>query len=347
MRLSTLMVVLLLLAVALAQDSYTVKSGDTMFSIAQRYGLSAAELAEYNGIPDPTKIGVGQVLKIPQRQGVATGSDVLSRVPLPGPFKYAELPQTVVQGKAFVVRVALEGDSKNLEANFLKARYVNFVPSGTGPSVYETVMGVPALQTPGVFTLTLKSGTDTTSVRLVVKAGAFGRQLLTLDAKTEALLRPEWVASERARLIKTCITHNEIKQWNSAFRLPIGTAPRITTFFGTRRSYNGGPYRSYHEGIDYGAPQGTPVYAPAAGTVGLAEPLRVRGNSVVLLHGMGVCSGYWHLSKILVQPGKVVEAGELIGLVGTTGLSTGPHLHYEIRVSGVPVDPAPWYRNVP
>jgi murein DD-endopeptidase MepM/ murein hydrolase activator NlpD len=340
-----LMALVQALAQVLAQNTHTVQKGDTLFSIAQRHGLSAAELAQYNNIEDPNKIAVGQVLELPQRQGVSP--EVLSRVPLPGPFKYAELPQNVVQGKAFVVRVALQGESKNLEANFLKARYVNFVPSGTGPNVYETVMGVPALQPPGIFTLTLKSGTDSTTVRLVVKAGAFGRQLLTLDAKTEALLKPEWVAAERARLIKTCITHNDIKQWSAAFKLPIGSTPRITTFFGTRRSYNGGPYRSYHEGIDYGAPQGTPVYAPAVGVVGLAEPLKVRGNAVVLLHGMGVCSGYWHLSKILVEPGKVVDAGELIGLVGTTGLSTGPHLHYEIRVSGVPVDPAPWYQRVP
>ena len=346
MRLPAVVVVVLLcLLQALAQSTHTVQKGDTLFSIAQRHGLSAAELAEYNNIADPTKIRVGRVLKIPERQGVATGSDVLSRVPLPGPFKYAELPQTVMQGKAFVVRVALEGESSNLEARFLQTRYVNFVPAGA--NVYETVMGVPALQSPGVFTMSFKSGAETTEVRLVVKAGAFGKQLLTLDAKTEALLKPEWVRAEREQLIKTCITNNEIKQWGNAFRLPIGATPRITTFFGTRRSYNGGPYRSYHEGIDYGAPQGTPVYAPAAGTVGLAEPLKVRGNAVVLLHGMGVCSGYWHLSKILVEPGKVVEAGELIGLVGTTGLSTGPHLHYEIRVSGVPVDPAPWYRQVP
>jgi murein DD-endopeptidase MepM/ murein hydrolase activator NlpD len=81
--------------------------------------------------------------------------------------------------------------------------------------------------------------------------------------------------------------------------------------------------------------------------VGLAEALFVRGNAVVLQHGLGVCSGYWHLSRIAVRPGQQVKGGELIGYVGSTGLSTGPHLHFEVRVHGVPTDPAAWLVRAP
>ena len=99
---------------------------------------------------------------------------------------------------------------------------------------------------------------------------------------------------------------------------------------------------SYHTGHDYGADAGTPVLAPITGTVALAEPLQVRGNVVILDHGLGVYSGFWHLSQIDVAAGQTVGEGEVVGLVGNTGLSTGPHLHWEMRVLGVPVDPVQW-----
>jgi murein DD-endopeptidase MepM/ murein hydrolase activator NlpD len=76
----------------------------------------------------------------------------------------------------------------------------------------------------------------------------------------------------------------------------------------------------------------------------LAEPLDVRGNAVILDHGLGVFTGFWHLSRIDVTVGQMVGRGEVVGLVGNTGLSTGPHLHWEMRVLGVPVDPFQWTR---
>ena len=84
------------------------------------------------------------------------------------------------------------------------------------------------------------------------------------------------------------------------------------------------------------------VLAPITGTVVLAEPLQVRGQVVILDHGLGVFTGFWHLSRIDVAEGQLVGRGEVIGLVGNTGLSTGPHLHWEMRVLGVPVDPLQW-----
>ena len=74
----------------------------------------------------------------------------------------------------------------------------------------------------------------------------------------------------------------------------------------------------------------------------LAEPLTVRGNAVIIDHGLGVHSGYYHLSEISVQEGQQVKKGDVVGKVGDTGLATGPHLHWEIRVNGINVDPAQW-----
>jgi murein DD-endopeptidase MepM/ murein hydrolase activator NlpD len=77
----------------------------------------------------------------------------------------------------------------------------------------------------------------------------------------------------------------------------------------------------------------------------LAEPLTVRGNAVIVDHGLGVHTGYWHLSRIDVAAGQVVKVGDAIGQVGTTGLSTGSHLHWELRIGDVPVDPMEWTRR--
>jgi murein DD-endopeptidase MepM/ murein hydrolase activator NlpD len=74
----------------------------------------------------------------------------------------------------------------------------------------------------------------------------------------------------------------------------------------------------------------------------LAEKLNVRGNAVLIDHGLGVFSGYWHQSKLVVQVGQTVKRGDLIGYVGDTGLVTGAHLHWEMRVGGIAVDPMQW-----
>ena len=118
--------------------------------------------------------------------------------------------------------------------------------------------------------------------------------------------------------------------------------------FGARRSYNGGPARSHHSGVDLDGDGGEPIRPSADGIVVLAEQLQVRGNTIIIDHGWGVYSLYAHLSKIQVQPGERVARGDTIGLLGSTGLATGPHLHWEIRVNGTPVDPIAWCeRQVP
>jgi murein DD-endopeptidase MepM/ murein hydrolase activator NlpD len=132
-------------------------------------------------------------------------------------------------------------------------------------------------------------------------------------------------------------------RWEGPFRYPVeAESLRITSDFGTRRSYNGSEGASFHGGTDFGGGTGTPIYAPAAGKVVLAEPLTVRGNAVLIDHGLGLYSGYWHQSQIVAHEGQEVQAGDLIGYVGDTGLVTGPHLHWEMRLNGIAVEPLQW-----
>lgn len=124
--------------------------------------------------------------------------------------------------------------------------------------------------------------------------------------------------------------------------LPLGSPlekPPAAGRFGAKRILNGQP-RSPHAGADYSANQGTPVLAAADGEVKLAEEHFFSGNAIYLDHGDGLLTMYFHLHEIFVKPGQAVTRGAVIGTVGSTGRSTGPHLHFAVRWRGARVDPA-------
>ncbi|MBD5233249.1 MAG: M23 family metallopeptidase [Bacteroidales bacterium] len=112
--------------------------------------------------------------------------------------------------------------------------------------------------------------------------------------------------------------------------------------YGARRDPIYGTMK-FHEGMDFSAPVGTPVYATADGTVTLSKWHSGYGNMVEINHGYNYTTRYAHLSKLIAQPGQTVHRGDLIGLVGNTGKSTGPHLHYEVRYRGAPQNPVNYY----
>jgi murein DD-endopeptidase MepM/ murein hydrolase activator NlpD len=134
------------------------------------------------------------------------------------------------------------------------------------------------------------------------------------------------------------------KYWNNGFLIPVDPvfANCYSSRFGNRRSYNGGEYKYFHTGLDFCGQVGDPIYAAAPGRVVFTGPLTVRGNATMIDHGEGVYSAYMHQSEILVNEGDYVEAGQLIGRVGNTGRVEGPHLHFEVLVGDVQVDPIAW-----
>ena len=120
------------------------------------------------------------------------------------------------------------------------------------------------------------------------------------------------------------------------------TSTRYTSYFGDRRTYtytNGKSSTSIHHGNDYGVPTGTPINSCAAGRVVMAEDRISTGYSIVIEHLPGLYSLYYHLSELLVKEGDMIKQGELIGKSGATGLATGPHLHWEMRLNGASVRP--------
>lgn len=179
---------------------------------------------------------------------------------------------------------------------------------------------------------------------MTVTPTAFPVDQIELPPSLDNLLDPGVVAQELAQLRVTYGAAVGPPLWHGLFTQPI--QGEITTQFGQARSYNGGPVSGHHSGVDIAATLGTPVPVAAPGYVVFAGPLAERGNFIAVAHGLGVYTGYAHLSAIKANVGDNLNTGYIIGLVGTTGLSTGPHLHWECAVGGIHVDALRWTRAV-
>lgn len=172
------------------------------------------------------------------------------------------------------------------------------------------------------------------------------RDKVDISAQLAPLLAPAVRTAEDAKLAPTYANVTPQKLWDGPFRMPV--QGEIVTQLGEVRSYNGGPYEGHHTGVDIAVPLGRPVLAPARARVALIDNVPLRGNVVILDHGLGVLTTYGHLSEVDVQVGQEVQAGQPFAKVGTTGLSEGPHLHWELWVGGTYVDPLEWTkRSVP
>ncbi|HET7839607.1 MAG TPA: M23 family metallopeptidase [Rectinemataceae bacterium] len=189
--------------------------------------------------------------------------------------------------------------------------------------------------------------------RLSIAARAFPLESIPLDAKNaELLTAPDPRKEAEAKAFNAIFATVDPEAGfldGSAFSLPVDSKRR-TAGFGDKRRYlypSGGSDSSVHQGIDFAAPQGSPVLASARGKVVFAAERIVTGNTVVIEHLPGLYSIYMHFSKIEAAEGQMVERGQRIGLSGSTGLSTGPHLHWELRARGLAVDPEFWLARPP
>jgi murein DD-endopeptidase MepM/ murein hydrolase activator NlpD len=167
---------------------------------------------------------------------------------------------------------------------------------------------------------------------------------LQLSAQTLSVITPEGRDLEAATLAAAWGQAAPEALWSEPFIMPI--EGRHTSGFADARRYVAGGPVSYHNGLDLAAPLGTPVQATNDGRVLVAGMYPIKGGWVLVDHGFGVTSLYFHLSKIDVEVGQRVQRGALIGEVGSTGLSTGPHLHWEMRVGERPSNPLVWVDKV-
>jgi murein DD-endopeptidase MepM/ murein hydrolase activator NlpD len=209
--------------------------------------------------------------------------------------------------------------------------------------VYACLIPISAQQKPGpmLLTVTLEDAQGTTFTRqalLDIIPKDFAIQHLTIE-KSKATLSPEDLkrhTREREQILNMFKQSLQERQWSNAFSAPI--QGRISTPFGVKRFINKEP-RNPHSGVDIAAPKGTPIQATAAGRVTLTGEHFFAGKSVYLDHGNEIFSMYFHMDAISVREGQRVAAGDIIGNVGSTGRATGPHLHWGMRMHGIPVDP--------
>ncbi len=232
------------------------------------------------------------------------------------------------------VTVTLAGQPLRVFRSGLRATAFGGVPLGSETSTLPLVVRV-----------TDEFGRVTALARtLAVTADPRPVEVLDLSPELLSSSTPENVALEERTLDAAYAKGLPTLQWRKPFLLPV--EGESTSSYGDPRQYGVGGNVSYHRGADLAAPEGTRVRATNAGVVRVAGFYPIKGGLVVLDHGGGVFSLYFHQSKILVKAGQRVRRGEVVGEVGTTGLSTGPHLHWEMRVAEEPTNPLEWVGKV-
>jgi murein DD-endopeptidase MepM/ murein hydrolase activator NlpD len=262
--------------------------------------------------------------------------------PTPPPLLLDLRPATAGIGETFAVSVhAPEAGSATV--TFLDNSY----PLGrASQGAWFGVIGVPIWASLGQWELTVvlrdEFGTLLEQRSELVEVAWVERPVdyLTLTAEQGAILTAEAGAREREIRAEQFFTFDRGRRWTGPFRVPVQGI--TTTEFGQGRSINGGPITGQHSGTDIANAEGTPVYAAAPGRVAWTGEMPIRGNSVLIDHGDGVITGYHHLLEILVELDDEVTSQTMIAAMGSTGLSTGPHLHWELTIYGVNVDPVTW-----
>ncbi|MDA3948538.1 MAG: M23 family metallopeptidase [Spirochaeta sp.] len=260
----------------------------------------------------------------------------------------ALVPVTIRVTRARTMQAVLElSDGRSIESHGWR---VAGTGSGGGGELWQILFGVPTTGALGDAELRvairLRNGEDARLIRrsVTVTPRAFRAETIPLNGTMTSLrAEPDPRKVSQSQLLWELLNTTDLSAQfhRGRFRLPLSSY-RYTSLFGDRRTFSysdGNTAGSIHNGLDMAATTGTPIGAPGRGRVQMATNRIVTGGTVVIEHLPAVYSMYYHLDSISVEVGDVVESGDIIGTVGSTGLSTGPHLHWEVRVSGVAVDP--------
>jgi murein DD-endopeptidase MepM/ murein hydrolase activator NlpD len=245
------------------------------------------------------------------------------------------IPSAPKQGDVILIRIKSSDDRTTPEGSFM-GRKLKFFRAESGDFV--ALAGVDMRASSGEYRLEISDGKNILERDIKIISGSFETQELSLpknmvDLDPETLKR---VKAELLRLTQLWSVLNDERLWDGRFIMPVRGA--IISPFGARRIING-QERNPHSGIDIKAQEGEPVIAPNSGKVVLIDKQFFGGKTLVLDHGYGIYSMFFHLSTIAVSPDQQVEKGSIIGYVGATGRATGPHLHWGIRLHGLRINP--------
>lgn len=266
--------------------------------------------------------------------GAMAGSWGFGAAPEALPFKPSPVPGGVavvaIPGKDAAPKVTYHGEPVLVRRG-----------AGSGGRGWVAVVGIRLSAKPGEDHIEV----DGREVPFIIQPKKYPEQRIRL--KDERKVTPN--AEDEARIAREQqLVAPAWKVWPEglmatlALRQP--TPGDLTASFGMRRVFNGVP-RSPHSGLDIRAPQGQAVHTPAAGVVVLTGDFFYSGNAVFVAHGEGMVSLLCHLSKITVKQGQALQAGDVVGEVGSTGRATGPHLHWSLSLNDVRVDPRIFLRS--
>jgi murein DD-endopeptidase MepM/ murein hydrolase activator NlpD len=262
-------------------------------------------------------------------------------------FGFTVIPDAPRPGDPVTVAVTSGGREALLIVNdrqIARAQFFTVPAEGNNPGFRAAIFAVPSTADPGnaVIRIISESGLPL-DVPITIAHREFRTETLNLNPTLTSLVadpNPQrTIESDRLWAILTT-TGDQIYH-TGQFVLPV-TSTRRTSQFGTRRVNvysDGRRVTSIHAGVDFGVPTGTEVFASGRGRVVLSRMRILTGYSVIIEHAPGVYSLYYHLDRVIAREGAIVETGQLIGLSGSTGFSTGPHLHWEVRVSTENTDP--------
>lgn len=250
-------------------------------------------------------------------------------------------PKEIQQGRTGIIRVVAPGDTTRMQVLF-DGRVYPMYPTNEGDWVGFLVVDMEATRGADipvdVYTWSGETGNPPQRDVVSIVWGSFDYQNIAIPYEQTDLLDANTNREELNTLVRVYGRISQQKYWTGALQLPV-LGPQISTFGGIR-TYNEGVLESRHTGVDYRANLGENTLASGNGVVVFAQRLPIRGNHVVIDHGWGVLTGYSHLSEIYVVPGQRVVAGDIIGLVGATGRVQGAHMHFELTVNGLWVDPS-------
>ncbi len=314
----------------------TAGAGQSFLESAVKTNTNPWTISEWNGAKGLIRLVPGDVLVIDRAGDEGPAG-------LPHPIMSVEM-NSLFQGETASLRLTTSGPvslSGSLGPYNLKVLQVN-------EASYVSLQGIHAMLAPGLYPLRLfGEAADGTQIDFMQAIKVFPSDYIFEYLNVPAgLIDPETTEAENKILQPYLDEVTPKKLWDGLFAAPSPFEDCINSTFGNRRSYNGSAFNFYHSGVDYCGGTGVQIFAPAKGVVIFTGLLDVRGNYTLIDHGLGVLSAIMHQSEILVSVGDQVSPGDVIGLVGNTGRSTGPHLHWEVLVNGIPVDPLDWLTTV-
>jgi murein DD-endopeptidase MepM/ murein hydrolase activator NlpD len=313
----------------------SLKEGQSYLEAAILADINPWLLSDANQLQGSWDAPSGETLYAKATEGKATTATV-------GPFITALTvdPLPLVQGKTTTVKVkttdpvSLTGSLAGQDLHFFEEEAGNYIAFAGISALHETGLSEIMLQA------TTSSGEKTNIQQMIfLSPGLFTNE--SVVGVQPSTIDPEVIQKEDQTLAELLVI-TPVRKWSGMFQWPVDE-PCPASRFGNRRSYNSGQYFYYHTGLDFTVcAQNLNIYAAAPGTVIFSGPLEIKGQFTLIDHGWGIFTGYAHQSERLVNVGDQVQAGQLIGIIGSTGRSVGPHLHWEVWVNGIQIDPLDW-----